>query len=155
MSISEHQMYITFYLNPLSHPYIHLSCCRYHFDTGPTISRRRNHPGPPPAPAPPRLLQPPPRATNRMSDSESSSVDTAGNSGGTSSGEAVAKAPLPASLVPRTGDSDKLEEFQKLLRSMMDSRGGSLDEDEPNPDEMNSILRVPTGRSRTIICIGD
>ncbi|XP_014225178.1 dynein beta chain, ciliary [Trichogramma pretiosum] len=37
--------------------------------------------------------------------------------------------PLP--LIRNPEDAEKLEEFQKLLRSMMDSRAGSLEDDEP------------------------
>ena len=76
-----------------------------------------------------------------MSDSESS-----GESAGMAMIVQEEVRPLP--MLCNNGDSDKLEEFQKLLRSMMDSRGASLDEDEPQ-DEMNNILKIPSGTSAT------
>jgi hypothetical protein len=72
----------------------------------------------------------------RMSDSESS-----GESSETSVPKEEVK-PLP--LLRNDGDADKLEEFQKLLRSMMDSRVASPDEDEPQ-DETNNILKSQAG----------
>ena len=43
----------------------------------------------------------------------------------------------PMPTVRNNGDNDKLEEFEKLLRSMMESRGPSLEEEEGASEEGN------------------
>ncbi|OXU27164.1 hypothetical protein TSAR_014516 [Trichomalopsis sarcophagae] len=83
-----------------------------------------------------------------MSDSESSGE----NNGMTMVVKDDVK-PLP--LIRNTGDSDKLVEFQKLLRSMIDSRGASLDPDEEQEQEMNNILKIPTAETTVMEPTGD
>ena len=54
--------------------------------------------------------------------------------------------PMPTTR--NNGDNDKLEEFEKLLRSMMESRGPSLEEEEGDPEEGNDdkIAGIPQSR---------
>lgn len=77
-----------------------------------------------------------------MSDSESSSEDV---SFGITAVVEEPKPPSPPAAQRNNGDGDQNEEFQKLLRSMMDSPAGSGDEDG-GQDEANDMSKISAGK---------
>ncbi|KAJ8682463.1 hypothetical protein QAD02_018255 [Eretmocerus hayati] len=68
-----------------------------------------------------------------MSDSESISGDSEGIA------TTVREEIKPLQLTHGTGDNERLEEFQKLLRSMMDSRAPSFEDNENQNDQQNVL----------------
>ena len=85
-----------------------------------------------------------------------SDTDSSGDNLGTAANQDEVQ-PLP--LIRNPENAEKLEEFQKLLRSMMDSRAASVEEEDPQRQEqrqqqIKTTVKADPGKNVFLLTYG-